>query len=175
MADQREVLKSLLVKLNATGLAKRDQVLYDFLRNLFVGVDGIDKALAIIEAAGSSVINNTTIIQQFLNLLSSDSGDGDGSLIPGPPGAAGSTGSTGSQGPIGPATYLANNDYSEDLLILGFPTIPSGSSGSGTVTNVATDGIYLTGGPITTTGTISPTTLTQSSVDSAQHTLLGGI
>lgn len=55
--------------------------------------------------------------------------------------------------------------------------IIAGSTGaaSGTVTSVATDGTYLTGGPITTTGTVSPTTLTEASVDSAQHTLCGGI
>lgn len=50
-----------------------------------------------------------------------------------------------------------------------------GSAGAGTVTSVATDGTYLTGGPITASGTVSPTTLTESSVDSAQHRLCGGI
>ena len=50
-----------------------------------------------------------------------------------------------------------------------------GGGGAGTVTSVATDGTYLTGGPITTTGTVSPTTLTESAVDSALHTLCGGI
>lgn len=49
------------------------------------------------------------------------------------------------------------------------------SGGSGSVTSVATDGTYLTGGPITTSGTVSPTTLTESSVDSAQHRMCGGI
>lgn len=48
-------------------------------------------------------------------------------------------------------------------------------TGTGTVTSVGTDGTYLTGGPITTSGTVSPTTLTESSVDGAQHRLCGGI
>lgn len=47
--------------------------------------------------------------------------------------------------------------------------------GTGTVTNVATDDTYVSGGPITSTGTISATTTTKSAVDSALHAMCGGI
>jgi hypothetical protein len=50
-------------------------------------------------------------------------------------------------------------------------------AGTGTVTSVSADTVYLSvsPNPITTTGTVSATTLTESSVDSAQHQLCGGI
>jgi hypothetical protein len=48
---------------------------------------------------------------------------------------------------------------------------------AGTVTSVSADATYLSvsPNPITTTGTVSATTLTESSVDSTQHRLCGGI
>lgn len=49
------------------------------------------------------------------------------------------------------------------------------SGGGGGVTSVATDNTYITGGTITTTGTISATVLTESAVDSALHRMCGGI
>lgn len=58
---------------------------------------------------------------------------------------------------------------------MGPPGLTGAAGGAGTVTNIATDGTYMSGGPITTTGTITVTTLAKSSIDSAQHTLCGGI
>ncbi len=49
------------------------------------------------------------------------------------------------------------------------------SGSGGTVTSVDTDGTYFTGGPITSTGTISPTVYAKSAIDSAVHALYGGI
>lgn len=53
--------------------------------------------------------------------------------------------------------------------------IVSGGGGGGGVTSVATDNTYITGGTITSTGTISATTTTESAVDSSLHRLCGGI
>lgn len=48
------------------------------------------------------------------------------------------------------------------------------STASGTVTSVSGDGTYLSG-TVTISGSIGATTLTESSVDSAQHRMCGGI
>jgi hypothetical protein len=53
--------------------------------------------------------------------------------------------------------------------------VSGGGGGSGTVTSVATDGTYLTGGPITATGTVSPTNRTKAAVNVALHAHCGGI
>lgn len=68
-------------------------------------------------------------------------------------------------------TALLSYDSTSSL----WRVVTGAGSGSGTVTSVATDNTYVTGGTISTTGTISATTLTEASVDSAQHTLCGGI
>lgn len=52
---------------------------------------------------------------------------------------------------------------------------PGGGSGIGTVTSVATDDTYVSGGPITSTGTVSATTLSRSAIDSSLHMLCGGL
>lgn len=208
------LLDNLLVQLNGTGLAQKDQKLYQFLRRLLGGAEQTQAKVAVIQnsssGSGSSVVNNNIITQQFLNLLDSESlgedgfpgpqgiqgntgstgatgasgvgipgfdgSDGeDGLTIPGPAGASGAAGSTGAVGPQGPAIYLANNDYNEELQYLGITSVSA--VGAGTVTSVADDGVYTenTPDPIIATGTVSLTTLSKSSIDSAQHTLLGGI
>ena len=54
-------------------------------------------------------------------------------------------------------------------------TTLNATGGGGTVTSIATDGTYTSGGTIISTGTITVTTLSKSSIDSAQHAGCGGI
>ena len=72
---------------------------------------------------------------------------------PGPTGPTGLTGDTGPAGPTGPSGAPGPTGPSGPTGLTG-PTGPTGAPGPGSVTSVATNN-GLTGGPITTTGTIS--------------------
>lgn len=78
---------------------------------------------------------------------------GDGP--PGPPGAQGGTGVTGADGPMGPPIFFGEEGPEGPM---GPPGSGSGG-GSGTVTSVdvsgGTTGMTFTGGPITSSGTIT--------------------
>ena len=118
----------------------------------------------------------------------------------GPAGATGATGATGPAGPQGvpgtdgaaatvtvgtvttgsPGTnVIVNNSGTSSAAVLDF-TIPRGDTGAdgngaGTVTSVATGG-GLTGGPVTSTGTISHAdTSTQVDVTASANTYIDGL
>lgn len=187
--------------LNATGLQQSNNRLYQVILNLIGNLRSAEKAIAGSSGGSSSIIINQTI--QQLGDLSSGAGDSDGLIIPGPqgirglqgipgaflipedgidgndgfPGARGSdgsAGSTGAAGANGPAIYLANDDYIDEMNFLGVPSV---ASSSGTVSSIADDANYTSNSPspIVSTGTVSLSTLSKSSIDSGLHRMCGGI
>ena len=96
MADP--ILDALLTKLNVTDLARKDQKLYDFLKDLIkvdrINATAISAIASSVTPGGSSVVNSYQTIQQLL--LEDSGGDGgDGLAIPGTPGPAGAAGIPG--------------------------------------------------------------------------------
>lgn len=84
----------LLQQLQNTGLAIKDQQLYQLIRSMILTLAALNSS---IPGGAGTIIEPTTInnfISQFLisSLSDSDSGDGDSSIIPGPPGIDGANG-----------------------------------------------------------------------------------
>jgi hypothetical protein len=138
-------LSPLLVKLNVTGLQKRDQPLYDFLSHLLVTTGQIAAVAGVVSSSGggggstTNITNN--ILQQQLNFGDTGTGEDGSPGPPGPQGNPGSSGSSGSTGPVGPAVYLTDINAPDEV----FP-IPGIQGPIGNIGLTGNDGpaIFLT-------------------------------
>lgn len=128
-----EVLNSLLILLNNTGLQKKDQPLYDFLRRLVRGTESINSRLSSVitsssSSGGGGSVTNVTNIQQIIQ-YSEEGGDDSGGGAPGTQGAKGDTGATGPAGSVS-LVMISDDPVPEDPIIVKGDTGLTGPTGA---------------------------------------------
>lgn len=78
-------------------------------------------------------------------------------------------------GTYGDATHVGQFTVDVNGIVTAATDVVISAPGTGTVTQVDTDDEYVSGGPITGTGTVSATVLAKAAIDSAMHIICGGI
>lgn len=114
----------LFAQLQITGLANKDQQLYQLLNLMIQSIVGVKSSVS---SGSGSIINNTNIIQQMLGGPAFDGLDGsDGFSLVGPKGDTGATGATGPTGPSGsngspgpPSMSDSDGNSYEDAMMFG--------------------------------------------------------